>query len=133
MNLIEKAVRNKFRFASVIGQLTVEQVMDLPLTAKTGASLETLAREALAEVRKMQDDVLLSTDSRQAQQNAVDKLEILKSLIAEKQDLLRMRAEAKDRAAKREQLMEVLAAKQRRGLEDLSEEALLKQIEALSK
>lgn len=50
MNLFEFAVRNKLRFDSSKGQLTVEQLFDVPLTARGAFSLNAIAQTIDAEL-----------------------------------------------------------------------------------
>jgi len=58
MNIFERAARAKVRFSSAVGELTTEQLFDLPLTA-TGnrLSLDAVARDiyrGAQEVRRGQ-------------------------------------------------------------------------------
>ena len=50
-NLFEKASRQKLRFASQRGDLTVEQLWDLPLTSANAASLDSIAVGLDTELR----------------------------------------------------------------------------------
>ena len=43
-NLFLQATREKFRFESSKGDLSVEQLWDLPLTSRTGFDLDTVAK-----------------------------------------------------------------------------------------
>ena len=51
MNLFEHASRNKLRFASPKGDLSVEDLWDLPLTSTTGkANLDDIARDLYHQI-----------------------------------------------------------------------------------
>jgi len=51
MNLFEIATRNKFRFASVKGELNVEQLWELKLTERNSFDLDNVARAVADELK----------------------------------------------------------------------------------
>lgn len=52
-DIFEIASRRKYRFPSAIGELTVEQLWDLPLTdPKRGATLDNVAKADRADKRR---------------------------------------------------------------------------------
>lgn len=125
MNIFEFASRNKLRFTSSRGDLTVEQLFDLPLVARSG---DFDLKHVYAEVGKERDalegtgDDFLGTSS--AENKALGfveaKIELLKHIrdlkIAEKTAA----AEASDRAAERQRLKNALAAREEQDLSNLT-------------
>jgi hypothetical protein len=131
MNIFETASRNAFRFPSNHGLITTEDLWDLPLTATNGFSLDSVARvcnerlEATSTVSFVQEEASPATDEW------ATKLEIVKHIIAIR---LQERKDARDASAKKarkERLLEILAAKQDESLQSLSEEEIKAQIDAL--
>lgn len=126
MNLFEKAVRNKFRFESAKGLLTVEQLFDLPL--KTGAvNLNELAININKKLKDSKEESFVDTVSKE-DQLLVDKLEILKTIISSKQEEAKAKADATKKQKEKQQLLEILERKRSQKLEDLSEEEILKRL-----
>lgn len=137
MNIFETAARKKFRFPSVKGDLNTEQLWDLPLIAKgrTGvaplADLDSVARGINAELKSVTEDsfVAVKPDPRNA--DLAMKLDILKHIIAVKQDEATKAQASADRAEKRRKILEALAQQEDKALTTMSKEDLLKQLEAL--
>ncbi|MFW9602789.1 MAG: hypothetical protein ACMV1B_10780, partial [Prevotella sp.] len=61
MNLFEIATREKFRFASIKGELSVEQLWDVSLTSKTGFDLDTIARTVNQESKETDTESFVQT------------------------------------------------------------------------
>ncbi|GAB7037135.1 MULTISPECIES: hypothetical protein [Catenuloplanes] len=131
MNIFEKATREKFRYPSAKGQLTTEQLWELPLTAKSGFSLDEVAKAVNAELKAVDTESFVATETNPAKATLETKLEIVKHVIA-----VRI---ADDRAAKaaaankleKEKLLEILGRKQDAALENLTEAELLARINNL--
>lgn len=131
MTLYVQAARKKFRFPSNAGQLTLEQLWDLPLQHKTGLDLDTVARTINAELKSITEESFVATKTDPRKPDLEAKLEIVKGVIAAK---LAEEQAAKDRAekkAKRDKIMAALAAAEDRSLQSASKEDLLKQLAAL--
>jgi hypothetical protein len=127
------ATRNKLRFESVKGLLTVEDLWDLPLTGGAGkANLDDIAK-ALHRTLKETDDVSFVTPAQKADTSNQLKFEIVKQIIDVK---IVERNQATAAAVRREQTQRVrqlLAEKQDNALASKSEDelkALLASLEA---
>ena len=131
-NLFEQAARHKLRFASVQGLLSVEDLWDLPLTSRGNrANLDDIARTYSRELKTQGEESFVTKPARK------DKLlvlgfDIVKRVIEVRLEENKAIKDAADKAAKKAKLMELLAKKQDESLGQLSEEELLKQIEALA-
>lgn len=135
--LFEMATRKKWRFPSARGELTVEQLWDLPLLAKTtqqqfaGFDLNGVARALNASAKALGEENFVATRANPEKAEAEAKLELVKAIIATKQDEAK-KAEA--RAAKAEEkrrIMDILAQKDDETLRSSSAEELRKRLAAL--
>ncbi len=127
-NMFEYATRNKVRFSSTRGELTVENLWDLPLLSKDGFDLDAVARAANKALKDMTEESFVRTERTPKIAKAETTLEIVKHVISVK---LAEEEAAKKRAAnriEREKLLAILAEKQEGKLSALSERELQKRI-----
>ncbi|MEQ4302920.1 hypothetical protein ABNF97_16240 [Plantactinospora sp. B6F1] len=131
MTIFEKATREKFRYPSTKGLLTTEQLWELPLTAKSGFSLDDVAKAVNAELKAIDTESFVATEPNPAKATLETKLEVVKHVIAIR---LAEDQSAKAAAAKKlekEKLLAVLGRKQDAALENLTEAELLARINNL--
>ena len=131
MTIFEKATREKFRYPSTKGLLTTEQLWELPLTAKSGFSLDDVAKAVNAELKAIDTESFVATETNPAKAALEAKLEVVKHVIAVR---LAEDQAAKAAAAKKlekEKLLAVLGRKQDAVLENLTEAELLARINNL--
>ena len=125
MSIFERATRIKLRFPSTIGELTSEQLWDLPLTVR-GAQpdLDKIARYVNSELKSIDEGsfVALTPDPRRADLEL--KLDILKHIIAAKIADADAAKTAASNAARRRKLLDVLAAKEDAELSGLTREQI---------
>lgn len=131
MNIFERAARGKYRFASGKGQLTVEQLFDLPLQGGA-ANLDSIAIALDRELETAAPKSFVSASSGDAARSELEaKLDIVKHVIASK---LAAQAAAETRAIKaekRRRILEVLDRKDNEALEGKSRDELIAELEAL--
>ena len=130
INIFEYATRNKLRFASVKGELTVEQLWDVPLRGGD-FNLNTVAKAANARFKEISEESFVETTKTPEHTRRETALEVVKYIIDVK---LAEEEAAKMRAAKKqekEKLLGILAEKQDGKLSELSEKELQKRIKAL--
>lgn len=128
----EKAIRNKFRFPSAKGELSVEQLWDLPLLVKTqGIDLNSVAVALNNELKTLGEESFVETGSNPKRALVSDKLDIVKYIIGVKQ-------REKDAAEKRQQtsqqiadLENLLHNKKKDALQNLSEAEIEAKLAAL--
>lgn len=131
MNIFEYATRNKLRFTSSRGELTAEQLWDVPLRSSDGFNLNAVAKAANEAVKAENAENFVETTRTSAHVRAGTTFEIVKHVIDVK---LGDEAVAKKRAEnkiKREKLLVALAEKQDGRLSEMSERELKKQIAEL--
>lgn len=131
MTIFEKATREKFRYPSAKGLLTTEQLWELPLTAKSGFSLDDVARAVNAELKAIDTESFVATETNPAKATLETKLEVVKHVIA-----IRIAEDQATKAAaakklEKEKLLAVLGRKQDAVLENLTEAELLARINNL--
>lgn len=92
MNIFEQATKNKLRFQTTKGSISVEDLWDLPLTSPRGTSLDSMA---IALDQSLRTKGVSFVDTTVAVANAADQLrfEIIKHVIG-------VRMKAKDTAEK---------------------------------
>ena len=133
MNIFEIASKQKLRFSSIRGELTTEQLWDLPLQTRSGGfDLDTIAKDVNRSLKGVTDESFVSTKESPAKAKFELQLEILKYIIAVK---MKAESDARDRAAKiaqKEKLLNILAEKEDDALKSLSSEELVKRIAQLS-
>ena len=133
-NVFEQATRRKLRFAIPGGgAITVEDLWDLPLTAKSGrANLDDVARALHRQVKQVSDEVSFvePTTNKQSEELNLG-FELVKHIIGIRVEERRAAVEREDRAAKKQQLLEVLSRKETAALEGKSVEELREMVNAL--
>jgi hypothetical protein len=131
MNLFEHASRNKLRFASPKGDLSVEDLWDLPLTSTTGkANLDDIARDLYHQIdSKARFSFVNKVDETIREANI--KFEIVKTIIETRLKENADKLEAATRREKKAQIMALIAQKQTEALSSASIEDLTKMMEAL--
>ena len=130
-NIFEIATRSKIRFASVRGELTVEQLWDAPLRSRDDFNLNSIAKAANKALKDISEESFVETTKTAAHTRCEMAMEIVKYVIETK---LAEEAAATKRAAnkqEKEKLLGILAEKQAGKLSDLSEKELQKRIAAL--
>ena len=129
-NTFEYATRNKLRFQSPRGELSVEQLWDVPLRDST-FNLNAVAKAASKALKDATEENFVDTAKTPEHARLETALAVVRHVIDAK---LADEAAAKKRADNRiekEKLLEILAEKQSGKLSELSEKELQKRIAAL--
>ena len=131
MSIFQTATRKKLRFESQKGQLSVEDLWDLPLTSETGkANLDDIAREVNRQLKAIKEESFV-TEAVSGNSSMELKLEILKSIIVVKKEEGAAAALARANALKKQEILGLIAKKQGEQLAGSSLEDLQKMAEAL--
>lgn len=135
MSIYLKASRLKLRFNTRIGALSVEDLWDLPLTTtvSTKVSLDGIAMDTFARLDTPVVTSFVASGPKVTPEREADelRLEILKDIIRIKQEENTAKLAAADKAQQKRKLLDLLAKRQEERLGNLSEEDILKQLEAL--
>ena len=132
MSIFEKASREKLRFPSTKGDLATEQLWDLPLTARTGPSLDNVAKAVNASLKAAGEESFVEVKTNPAKALHELRLDIVKHVIAVRQFEAEERATRAHRAEQREKLRQILRDKQDDSLKNLTEaeiEARLRELD----
>ena len=130
-NLFITASRKKFRFASERGDLTVENLWDLPLTSKNGFNLNAVAIGVNAELKGLAEESFVETSTNPRRKDLENMLDLIKYVISVKQEEAKA---ATERVAKQElkrKLREAIEAKEGEALQSASLDDLKAQLAAL--
>lgn len=108
--MFERASRLKLRFETQVGNLTVEDLWDLPLTSR-GASLDTLAKAINKAVKESAEESFV------VKKSATDtiiglKLDIVKHVIEVKLVEAEISEKEVETKAKKERIMAIIADKE---------------------
>ena len=127
------ATRNKLRFYSAKGELTLEQLWDVPLRSKSGDhfDLNNIAQRANAALKEIDAENFVETKRTPAHTVCEARLEVVKYIIDVKLTEEKAAATKAERKQEKEKLLAILAEKQAGKLSDLTEKELQKRIAAL--
>ena len=132
MNIFEQATRRAIRFESAKGDLSVEQLWDLPLQSRNQFDLDTVAKMVNRQLNAVTEESFVSVRENPAKETLSLKLEIVKHIISVK---LQEAEEARNRATKaseKEKLLRLLDEKQNEALRALTPEEIQERLKALA-
>ena len=130
-NLFEIASRKAFRFPSARGELTVEQLWDLPLQSRSNFDLDSLARLANTALKAVTEESFVATTPNHAKAELEMKLELVKHIIAVKIAESKAISDRAAKADKRKKLIAALAQKEEQALGGMTKEEIEKELAAL--
>jgi hypothetical protein len=132
MSIFEKATRQKLRFETQQGTLSVEDLWGLPLTSQTNkANLDEIARNLFQKLKSGQDVSFVDT-AKKTDATTQLKFDVVKYIIDVRLAENEAKNQASAKAEQRERLQEIISRKQDRALEGASLEDLQAQLAALS-
>lgn len=128
--LFEQAARQKYRFMSAMGQLTTEDLWQLPLQSKNAIDLDSVAK-------RVNEELVAATETSFVKKASPNKgtleakMEIVKHIIAVRLEEDENRKTAAEKKAKKEKLLEALNKAEGKELESLTPEQIKAQLAAL--
>lgn len=131
-NIYKEALLNRVRFSTNVGLLTLEEVMDLPLTSESGLSVDSLAVDLVNKLKNENKEIVsLVNEDKEDIERYVDelKLEVLKDIIEYKKALIEEKRKAQAENSEKRRIMEALARKKEDKYNDMS----IEELEELSK
>lgn len=132
MDIYKFAAQNALRFPSKRGDLTAEQLFDLPLKSQTGFDLDTVARSINGRLKLVSEESFVEdTTADPSRQALAVALDVVKDVIATKQAENRAAADKTRKAVERKKILDAIAAKKDQSLTAASMEDLEKQLAAL--
>ena len=134
MSMFEQASRLKIRFDTPVGQLSADELWDLPLSRKGSqkVSLDDIARALYQELRNSSDVVSFVNPSTSGNTTLQLKFDVVKHIIdvrlAENQAAVNQKAVAEQK----QQLLSIINSKENKALEDLTVEELRAKVDSLT-
>lgn len=127
--MFEKAARRKLRFETAKGLLSVEDLWDLPLTGK-GVNLDAIAVALYAQLK---NDLGVSFVNKtvSANDDVQLKFDIVKHIIDVRVEEANKATVARENAAKKQRILEILNQRQDDALRSASEDELRKMLETM--
>ena len=126
--MFEELTRNKVRFATKRGMISIEDVWDLPLSSVTGVSLDGIAKD-LHETLGESNFSLAKTTKKDEETEL--KFAAIKYIYAIKTDEARARRKATENLAEKGKLVDALASKEAEELAGKSTKELKRAIKKL--
>ena len=123
--MFEKAARLKLRFESRVGNLSVEDLWDLPLT-----KLNELAKSLNKQIKESKEEDFLEEKTSEDTKTQL-KFDIVLHILNTKKAENEAKNQAAAKKAEREKILEILSKKKEDALEKLDEETLNKRLEEL--
>lgn len=133
MNIFERAARAKLRYPSSVGDLTTEQVWDLPLTAKGDRpDLDRVARTIHTELKSLEEGSFVNVVPDPRKTDMELRLEIVKHVIAAKIEAQESAKKAAETAERKRKLLAALASKEEQALAGMTKEQIEAEIAKLA-
>lgn len=123
------ASRKKYRFPSDKGDLTTEQLWDVPLTSRNGYSVDNIAIAVNRELRSLQEESFVQNRSNPRRSELQNMLDILKEVIAIRQAESEQATELAKKQSQKKVIQEAIERKRQQNLESMS----LEELEAMEK
>lgn len=124
-NLFEIATRNRYRF-NYKGVMTVEDLWSLRVE-----DLDAIFKMLNRQKKTVDEDSLLATKSAE-DQDLANKIDIVRYIVSVKLAEAAERVSAAEKKAQRDKIMEIVAKKKDKALEDMGIEDLMKKLEELN-
>ena len=125
------ASRKKFRFASERGELTTENLWDLPLSSKNGFNLNSVAIAVHTELKSLSEESFVEVSTNPRRNDLEDMLQIVKYIISVKQGEAKAATELVAKQAMKRKLRDAIEAKEGEALIGASLDDLKAQLAAL--
>ena len=117
MTMFEMAARDKMRFPFK-GLISVEDLFDLSVR-----DLDTIFKTLSSQLKQIKEESLLDTKTKEDKEQEI-KIEIVKYIVSVKLEEQDLRLKAKEQKEKKQKILEILADKQDKSLQDKSEQEL---------
>ena len=124
-NLFEIATRNRYRF-NYKGVMTVEDLWSLRVE-----DLDAIFKMLNRQKKTADEDSLLATKSAE-DQDLANKIDIVRYIVSVKLAEAAERVSAAEKKAHRDKIMEIVAKKKDKALEDMGIEDLMKKLKELN-
>lgn len=129
--MFDIATREKYRFDSIRGQLTTEQLWDVPLRSRDGFDLDAIARGLSRQVKAAEEISFVDSTPTEDSRRLTAQLEVVKFVIKTKLDEDAARMAAARMKQERQSLLALLDKRREAALENLSEAEIRARLDVL--
>ena len=130
-DIFKQATKLKLRFSSVRGDLTIEDLWDLPLTSKSNLSLDGVGKPIQKALRESDEDSLVDVPTTSKNELNSLRLAIIKEIISVKQEENLIKQNQAAIESQKALLKQALASKKVEEINSLSVEEIEKRIASL--
>ena len=131
VSLFEQATRQKLRFPSNRGELTVEDLWTMPLQSKSGFDVDTVAKTVNVKIKELSEDSFVSTKPSKALAQQQLMLDVIKRVIAVRLAEAAAKEKRVAQKAERVRLEALLESRQQAEEANLTQEQILAKLAAL--
>ena len=130
-DIFKQATKLKLRFSSVRGDLTIEDLWDLPLTSKSNLSLDGVGKPIQKALRESDEDSLVDVPTTSKNELNSLRLAIIKEIISVKQEENLIKQNQAAIESQKALLKQALASKKVDEINSLSVEEIEKRLAAM--
>lgn len=130
-DIFKQATKLKLRFSSVRGDLTVEDLWDLPLTSKSNLSLDGVGKPIQKALRESDEDSLVDVPTTSKNELNSLRLAIIKEIISVKQEENLIKQNQAAIESQKALLKQALASKKVDEINSLSVEEIEKRLASM--
>ena len=131
VNIFKQATKLKLRFSSVRGDLTIEDLWDLPLTSKSNLSLDGVGKPIQKALRESDEDSLVDVPTTSKNELNSLRLAIIKEIISVKQEENLIKQNQAAIESQKALLKQALASKKVDEINSLSVEEIEKRLASM--
>ena len=130
-DIFKQATKLKLRFSSVRGDLTIEDLWDLPLTSKSNLSLDGVGKPIQKALRESDEDSLVDVPTTSKNELNSLRLAIIKEIISVKQEENLIKQNQAAIESQKALLKQALASKKVDEINSLSVEEIKKRLASM--
>lgn len=123
-NIFEQITRKGLTFSTVKGNISVQELWQLPLKGRNGFDLDTVSRDLLSKVKASSEESLVETVNNVDSDDEL-RLEVLKVVVNTLKAEQEARVNAEQARSHNEKIDQLIARKQEQELEGKSVEELM--------
>ena len=131
VDIFKQATKLKLRFSSVRGDLTVEDLWDLPLTSKSNLSLDGVGKPIQKALRDSDEDSLVDVSTTSKNELNSLRLALIKEIISVKQEENLIKQNQAAIESQKALLKQALASKKIEEINGLSVEEIEKRLASM--
>ena len=124
----ETSAQKKYRFETSVGNITTEDVWDLPLESDRGISLDALAKSLNQKIKDSAEESFVKQQPT-INKHLQIKMDIVKRVIEVKLDLAEKKRNARKAKERKQQILQLIADKENDALSSLSLKDLRKMLD----